>query len=81
MIPGDLQTLFWGANLDTFIHEAYPDYTIYRVLEYGDQAAIEPHFLDALPGYLLPGEVNHNRARIAPLVGKLRALSRFQSVS
>jgi hypothetical protein len=39
----------------------------------------EPRFLDALPGYLLPDEAN--QARIAPLVEKLRALSRFQSVS
>jgi uncharacterized protein DUF6922 len=41
MIPSNLQTLFWDANLDTFDPEAYPDYTIFRVLELGDQAAIE----------------------------------------
>ncbi len=40
MIPSDLQTLFWDTNLDTFTPEAYPDYTIFRVLEYGDDAAI-----------------------------------------
>jgi hypothetical protein len=36
----------------------------------------EPRLLDALPGYLLPDEAN--QARIAQLVGKLRALSRSQ---
>jgi hypothetical protein len=40
MIPNHLRTLFWDTNLDTFTPEAYPDYTIFRVLEYGDQQAI-----------------------------------------
>lgn len=40
MIPSNLRTLFWDANLDTFIPEDYPDYTIFRVLELGDEAAI-----------------------------------------
>jgi hypothetical protein len=40
MIPSNLQTLFWDTNLDTFIPEAYPDYTIFRVLEMGDEAAV-----------------------------------------
>jgi hypothetical protein len=40
MIPGSLQTLFWDTNLDTFAPEAYPDYTILRVLELGDQTAV-----------------------------------------
>jgi hypothetical protein len=40
MIPSNLQTLFWDANVDTFTPEAYPDYTIYRVLELGDEAAV-----------------------------------------
>jgi hypothetical protein len=40
MIPSNLQALFWDTNLDTFIPEAYPDYTIFRVLELGDQTAI-----------------------------------------
>jgi hypothetical protein len=41
MIPSNLQTLFWDTNLDTFAPEAYPDYTIFRVLELGDEAAVE----------------------------------------
>lgn len=41
MIPSNLQTLFWDTNLDTFTPESYPDYTIFRVLEYGDKAAFE----------------------------------------
>ena len=40
MIPSHLQTLFWDANLDNFKPEAYPDYTIFRVLEYGDGPAV-----------------------------------------
>lgn len=40
MIPSNLQTLFWDTNLDTFQPEAYPDYTIFRVLEYGDEDAV-----------------------------------------
>jgi hypothetical protein len=40
MIPGNLQALFWDVNPDTFTPEAYPDYTIYRVLELGDDAAV-----------------------------------------
>jgi hypothetical protein len=40
MIPSDLQALFWDTNLDTFAPEAYPDYTILRVLELGDEAAV-----------------------------------------
>jgi len=40
MIPSNLQTLFWDTNLDTFTPESYPDYTIYRVLELGDDEAV-----------------------------------------
>jgi hypothetical protein len=40
MIPNHLQTLFWDTNLDNFRPEAYPDYTIFRVLEYGDGPAV-----------------------------------------
>lgn len=40
MIPSYLQTLFWDTNLDTFKPDAYPDYTIFRILEYGDEEAV-----------------------------------------
>lgn len=40
MITSNLQTLFWDTNLDNFKPEAYPDYTIFRVLEYGDGPAV-----------------------------------------
>lgn len=40
MIPSDLQSLFWDADLANFAPEAYPDYTISRVLELGDEAAV-----------------------------------------
>lgn len=39
MVPSYLDTLFWDADLDTLVPEAYPDYTILRVLEFGDDAA------------------------------------------
>jgi hypothetical protein len=28
--------LFWDVDVDTFQPEAHPDYTIFRILEYGD---------------------------------------------
>lgn len=40
MIPSELQTLFWDTNLDSFSPEAHPDYTIFRVLEYGGEPAV-----------------------------------------
>jgi hypothetical protein len=40
MIPSNLHALLWDADLDTFLPEAYPDYTIFRVLELGDEAAV-----------------------------------------
>ena len=40
MIPSHLQTLFWDTNLSTFKPEAYPDYTIFRILEHGDEEAL-----------------------------------------
>jgi len=40
MIPQYLRTLFWDVNLDNFNPLAYPEYTISRVLEYGDKQAV-----------------------------------------
>jgi hypothetical protein len=40
MIPSDLRALFWDTNLETFTPEACPDYTIFRVLELGDEEAV-----------------------------------------
>jgi len=40
MIAKHLQVLFWDTNLETFDPESYPDYTILRVLEYGDWPAV-----------------------------------------
>jgi len=40
MIPSNLQAIFWDTDLATFTPEAYPDYTIFRVLELGDEAAV-----------------------------------------
>ncbi len=40
MIPNQLQALFWDINLAIFNPSAYPDYTIFRVLEFGDDKAI-----------------------------------------
>ena len=41
MVPKDLRALFWDVNAATFDPAAYPDYTIFRVLEYGDVDAVE----------------------------------------
>jgi hypothetical protein len=40
MIPQYLTSLFWDTNLDSFDPLAFPDYTIARILEYGDRDAI-----------------------------------------
>jgi hypothetical protein len=40
MIPQYLHTLFWDTNLDTFNPIDFPEYTITRVLEYGDRHAV-----------------------------------------
>ena len=40
MVPNLLQPLFWDMDLSTFQPSAYPDYTILRVLELGDDQAI-----------------------------------------
>lgn len=40
MIPQNLRSLFWDTNLDTFDPTAFPDYTIFRVLELGDEVAV-----------------------------------------
>ncbi len=39
MLPKDLPPLFWDTNLTDFDPTVYPDYTIFRVLEYGDAEA------------------------------------------
>lgn len=39
MIPRHLHPLFWDVNLDNFHPESHPEYTILRVLEYGDEQA------------------------------------------
>jgi hypothetical protein len=41
MVPNELGTLFWDTNLTDFDPLEYPDYTIFRVLEYGDVAAFD----------------------------------------
>lgn len=40
MVPNALQPLFWDTNLAAFEPSAYPDYTIFRVLEYGGGPAV-----------------------------------------
>jgi len=39
MIPNHLHHLFWDIDVRAFVPEDYPDYTIGRILEYGDEAA------------------------------------------
>jgi len=40
MVPSNLRALFWDTDLDGFDPHAFPDYTIFRVLEYGDDEAV-----------------------------------------
>jgi hypothetical protein len=40
MIPPPARRFFWDVNTEAFDPRAYPDYTIARVLEYGDEHAV-----------------------------------------
>lgn len=40
MIPQYLRPFFWDINLDDFEPTYYPEYTIFRLLEYGDDRAV-----------------------------------------
>ena len=40
MLPQSLRTLFWDIDADAFVPEDWPDYSIFRVLEYGDEDAV-----------------------------------------
>lgn len=64
MIPSGLKPLFWDTNLDDFDPSAYPAYTIGRVLEFGDPAAVA--WMNA----------NFSDAEIQAVVRKERRLSR-----
>jgi len=41
VVPQHLRPLFWDVNVDNFNPTAYPDYTIARVLELGDEKAVK----------------------------------------
>jgi hypothetical protein len=40
MIPTELRPLFWDIRVEDFEPAKYPEYTIARVLEYGDREAV-----------------------------------------
>ena len=40
MIPNQLRPLFWDIDVAAFNPAEYPDYTIFRVLELGDDDAV-----------------------------------------
>ena len=40
MLPGNLQALFWDIDHTDFNPVAFPDYTIFRILEYGNDDAV-----------------------------------------
>ena len=40
MLPRSMRMLFWDIDADAFVPEDWPDYTIFRVLEYGDEDAV-----------------------------------------
>ena len=41
MIPQQLRYFFWDTNCDSFDPHSHPQYTIFRLLEYGDSDAIK----------------------------------------
>jgi hypothetical protein len=40
VIPNALHPLFWDTDVSVFQPSEHPDYAIFRVLEYGDDAAV-----------------------------------------
>ncbi|MEK7407683.1 MAG: hypothetical protein AAB225_21610 [Acidobacteriota bacterium] len=40
MVPQELRPLFWDVDADKFDPEAHPEYTILRVLEWGDRPSL-----------------------------------------
>jgi hypothetical protein len=40
MVPTAVKALFWDTDIDAFSPREYPDYAIFRVLEYGDKPAV-----------------------------------------
>ena len=40
MLPGHLRPLFWDVEIQSFEPQSHPDYTILRILEYGNEAAV-----------------------------------------
>lgn len=40
MIPQDIRAFFWDIDTSTFEPTEYPDYTIFRILELGNESAI-----------------------------------------
>jgi hypothetical protein len=40
MMPQNLRSLFWDINLKGFDPTCFPEYTIGRILEYGDREAV-----------------------------------------
>jgi len=40
MIPKEIKPFFWDINTNTFEPKDYPDYTIFRILELGNENAI-----------------------------------------
>ena len=41
MLPDPVRRLFWDTDTGTFDPKAFPQYTIERVLEYGDAPSVE----------------------------------------
>ncbi len=41
MVPSRLYPLFWDVNPDSFDPADYPEYTISRILELGDEPAVK----------------------------------------
>ncbi len=48
MVPAEVRTLFWDTDLSVPDPASYPDYAIFRALEFGDDEAVNcgPWMLD-----------------------------------
>jgi hypothetical protein len=40
MLPPEVRSLFWDIDPAVFVPQALPEFTIFRVLEYGDEQAV-----------------------------------------
>jgi hypothetical protein len=72
MVPAALTSLFWDVDTSTFDPTAYPQYTIERVLELGDEIAVT--WLRALFDAEMIRDVLRRSRRLSPRSANFWAL-------